>query len=146
MLQVPAIYKNRGFNRVICPPPPSPSHWNSWPCVKIKLCEAREERKALGWVNSNKLLRNIRPHKQREQKKIIFTCPGWNQRMLLHWLVRWDATKGRRPITNCQESLPIKEAKRNKVITGFIWYAIKLPWARVGSQTCEVTKASRVSP
>lgn len=33
-------------------------------------------------------------------------------------------------------SLPVKEAERNKVITGIIWGVIKLPWAwdRVGSE------------
>lgn len=46
MLQVPAIYKNRGFNKELPAPPPwPPSHWNLWPCVKIKLHEERERRR-----------------------------------------------------------------------------------------------------
>lgn len=36
MLQVPAIYKNRGFNKELSAAPTPKRHWNSWPCVKTK--------------------------------------------------------------------------------------------------------------
>lgn len=49
MLQVPAMYKNRRFNKELSSPlPPSDR-----PCVMVKLWEAGEKRKVLSEVNSS---------------------------------------------------------------------------------------------
>jgi hypothetical protein len=67
-------------------------------------------------------MENTGPQKQGDKENITFTCPR-KIREGLHC----SAIKKEGPSTNCQKSLPIKEAERNKMITGFIWYVIKLP-------------------